>query len=512
MTMKFKCTFLVIFCAIFTFAQNKIFQNSISERNLAVNQKISAGLSNTYVSTKYYQQPYFDLKSDFELALPNGKIIRAKYLKNFSYSNKSESFVYTVQNEPDSDFVLSKVNNIITGMYNAVSGEKVIFHQTDENVFAISTVNEAVLINKDAVENSILDETAIKQRVNANICLASTPVCPATTIDVMVVFTPDAKIAWGGLAQSKSFVATAITNFNISLINSGISNVTINLVYCDEIEYTESGNINTDLTRFRTAGDGFMDTVATLRSTYGADLCGLITSTPTNTCGLGYLNTNPTNYSANSGFCVGIFSCAVSNFTLAHEFGHNMGLNHDWYANQSLNPCEHQHGYTNKTAINLGAASTTSQRWRTILAYNDECASKGFNCTRINRWANPLVNYNAEPTGVAIGNVQPADEAFGYARFACVVSQFMPTKTLATVENATIADFQIFPNPASDELNIQMQDRENYTFIITNLVGQILLKSEQRKINLKGFASGEYLLSIYNKENTLIGTKKFLVK
>lgn len=510
--MKIKFTFLMLFCATVIFAQNKLFQNSINEKNLATNQKIGKGLSDTYSSTKYYQQPSFNLRSDFEITLPNGKVIKAHYLKTFLYSNKSESFVYAVQNEKDSDFVLSKVENIVTGMYTSSSGEKAIFHQTDENIFAVSIVNESNLISKDSTENSILDEAAINQKVNANICLASTPVCPSSTIDVMVVFTEQAKTAWGGLAQSKSFVATAITNFNVSLGASGVSNVTINLVYCDEIAYVESGNINTDLTRFRTEGDGFMDTVANLRSTYGADLCALVTSTPTNTCGLGYLNNNSTNYTPNSGFCVGLYNCVVSNFTLSHELGHNMGLNHDWYVSAALNPCEHHHGYTNKTAITLGAASTAAQRWRTIMAYNDECANAGFPCTRINRWANPLVNYNTEPTGIEIGQPKPSNEAFGYARFACVVSEFMPTKTLATIENANIVDFAIYPNPAKDELNVQVKDNRNYNFTITNLVGQMILKSADKKINIKGLTSGEYLLSIYNKENTLIGTKKFIVK
>lgn len=502
----------MLFCATVIFAQNKLFQNSINEKNLATNQKIGKGLSDTYNSTKYYQQPSFNLRSDFEITLPNGKVIKAHYLKTFLYSNKSESFVYSVQNEKDSDFVLSKVDNIVTGMYTSTSGEKAIFHQTDENIFAVSIVNESNLISKDSTENSILDEAAINQKVNANICLASTPVCPASTIDVMVVFTAQAKTAWGGLAQSKSFVATAITNFNVSLAASGVSNVTINLVYCDEIAYVESGNINTDLTRFRTEGDGFMDTVANLRSTYGADLCALVTSTPTNTCGLGYLNNNNTNYTPNSGFCVGLYNCVVSNFTLAHEFGHNMGLQHDWYVNSSINPCEHHHGYTNKTAITLGAASTPAQRWRTIMAYNNECADAGFGCTRINRWSNPGINYNTEPTGIEIGQPKPSNEAFGFARFACVVSEFMPTKTLATGDNANIIDFAIYPNPAKDELNVQVKDNRNYNFIITNLVGQMILKSANKKINIKGLTSGEYLLSIYNKENKLIGTKKFIVK
>ena len=512
--MKTTFTFLMLFCVTFAFGQNKIFQNGINENQLGPNQKVSTGLSETYVSTKYYQQPAFNLTSNLQLALPDGKVIEANFKKEFAYTNKSKSFVYEVLNQPEAEFVLSKVDDIITGMYLSGEGDKMIFHQTDKNVFAISLVNESALISKDVQLDGIFTEEAIAQRANANICLASTPVCAASTIDVMVVFTPQAKTAWGGVAQSKSFIATAITNFNTALQNSGVPNVTINLVYCEEIPYVESGDINTDLLRFRTEDDTFMDEVKTLRSSYGADLCALITSTPTNTCGLGYLNNNNVNYSANAGFSVGIYSCVVSNYTMAHEMGHNMGLNHDWYVSNGSNPCEHHHGYTNKTAITLGAASTPAQRWRTILAYNNECSSKGISCTRINRWANPGVDYNTEPTGIAIGQPKPSDEAFGFARFACVVSQFMPTSTLATTENkmANIEDFTLFPVPAKDELNIRLKKEGNYSFKITNIAGQLILKSDQKKINLKGLTPGSYILSVYSGENTLIGTKKFLIK
>ena len=510
--MKIKFTFLFLFCVSFIFAQNKLFQNSISEKNLNSNQKISRGLAETYSITRYYQQNAFDLNSGFELTLPNNKVIKAKFLRKFIYTNKSESVVYTVQNEVNSELVLSKVDNIITGMYSSEDGEKAIFHQTDVSVFAISMLNESSLISRDSEEVPLFDEADIINKTNPDICLPAATICPATTIDVMVVFTPQAKTAWGGIAQSKSFIATAMTNFNISLLNSGVSNVTINLVYSEEIAYVESGVIGTDLTRFRTENDTYMDTVATLRASYGADLCALVTSTPTNTCGLGYVNNNNTNYSPNSGFCVGLYNCVVSNYTLAHELGHNMGLQHDWFVNNSTNPCEHHHGYTNKTAITLGATSTAAQRWRTIMAYNDECTSAGISCTRINRWSNPLINYNTEPTGIAIGNVKPSDEAFGFARFACVVSQFMPTKTLALTENIGSGDFTVFPNPAKDEINIQIKNSQNYTFKISNLAGQYLLKSKGNKIDLKGLSTGEYILSVYDAGKTLVGSKKFIVK
>lgn len=512
--MKTKFTFLLIFYIALLSAQNRIFEHTIGENNLNNQQKIGANLASTYILTKYYSQSSFDLKSDLEIPLPNNKVIKAHFSRSFSYTNGSESSVYTLENEPKSELVLSKSGNTITGMYASESGEKIIFHQTDQNIFAVSIVSESKLINQDSKNDFILNEAAISQKVNSNICLSTTPVCPATTIDVLVVYTSAARIAWGGVAQSNSFVATAITNFNTALINSGVTNVTINLVYAGEISYAETGNISTDLASFRSSTDGIMDEVHTLRSTYGADLCALVTSTPTNTCGLGYLNSNPTNYSANSAFTVSIYSCVVSNYTLAHEMGHNMGLNHDWFVSQSTTPCENHHGYSNQTAVNLGTSSTNSQRWRTIMAYNDECVAAGISCSRVNRWANPTINYNSEPTGIAIGNPNPSNEAFGFARFACVVSQFTPTALLTTTESfhKEVKDFTVFPNPAKDEINIWIKNDEQYTFKVINVLGQIILTSDKKTINLRGLPSGDYFLNVYTDKNSFVGSKKFIIK
>lgn len=512
--MKTQITCLLIFCAALFTAQNKIFQNMINDELLNNQEKVSTHLASTYLSTEYFQQSAFDLKSDIEFVLPNNKVINAQFTKSFFYSNQSESSVYAVANEPESELVFSKSGNIITGMYSSNSGEKIIFHQTTNTIFAVSVVSDSKMIAQDSKNDFILNESAINQKVNANICLQATAVCPATTIDVLVVYTSAARIAWGGVAQSNSFIATAITNFNTSLINSGIPNITINLVYSGEISYTETGNISTDLSRLASTTDGFMDDVHTLRTTYGADLCGLITSTPTNTCGLGYLNTNPTNYSNTAAFTVSLLNCAVSNYTLSHEMGHNMGLRHDWYVDTGTTPCSNQHGYVNQTAVTLGTSSTTSQRWRTMMAYNNQCSDNGINCPKANRWANPIVNYNSEPTGIAIGNPDPSNEAYGFARFACVVSQFMPTSNLGTFEikNNDVKDFTIFPNPAKDEINIWIKNDEKYTFKITNPLGQIVLTSDKKSISLSGLPSGEYFLSIYTDKNSLVGSKKFIIK
>jgi len=81
----------------------------------------------------------------------------------------------------------------------------------------------------------------------------------------MVVYTLSASILWGGDATSKSTIGdatskstitTSITNMNVGLINSGISNITFNLVYTDIVNYVETDNFQTDLVSLRSSTDG----------------------------------------------------------------------------------------------------------------------------------------------------------------------------------------------------------------------------------------------------------------
>lgn len=512
--MKIKFTLFIILFSLLSFAQNRIFNNSISESNLNSNQKVSKELLSSYTETKYYLQPAFDPKSDLQILLPTNKLITAKFTRIFKYGNKSESYVYSIDNDPNAEFVLSKYDNILTGMYTSGTGEKVIFHQTHENIFAVSLVNESKIISQDSKNDYILGDFANLYKTNSNICLETAPICPMSIIDVMVIYTWNSRINWGGTAQSNSMITTAITNFNLALINSGINNVKINLVYSGETGYVESGDIYTDLLRFANDTDGYMDEIHTLRSTYGADLCALVTSGPTNTCGLAYITINPTEYSGTAGFSVTVFNCVLTSYTLSHEMAHNMGLRHDWYVDTYDIPCAHHHGYVNRSAISLGASGASSKRWRTIMSYNDECAANGFNCSRINRWANPDKNYNSEPTGIAIGNWDSSDEAFGFSRFSCLVADFMPSNSSLKLEEVNLNDknFTIFPNPASENITISLNNADRHTFKIFNTIGQLIFTTTERTINVKGLSNGEYFLSVYDKNGLFIGNKKFIVK
>jgi hypothetical protein len=96
--------------------------------------------------------------------------------------------------------------------------------------------------------------------------------------------------------------------------------------------------------------------------------------------------------SVGSGFAAYAFqvtarSCAVSNLTLAHEHGHNLGMEHD--------------------PANGSAPSSASYPWsfghlvdgvfRTVMSYSNQCPS---GCARAPYYSNPNVVYSGYPTGI----------------------------------------------------------------------------------------------------------------
>ena len=492
------------------FSQETLFKENLLNDEVFEVNKISKDLASTYSSTAYFKQNKFNIERNLVIKLPNNTIVNATYVKSYYYTSGSFSAVYSVANDENAQLVFSEYDRVITGMYQSSSNQKFAFQQTGIDVFAISQVNDNVLIDKDAAVDFEIPKTISSERntlLNSDVCAASTPICPGTaTIDVMVVYTPSARSLWGSVATSNSNITTSITNMNTALTNSGVSNVLINLVYVGEIVYTESGSFSTDLSRLSGTSDGYMDNIHALRDTYAADLVGLVIGSPTSSCGLGYLNTVSTNYINSAAFTVTLYSCVVSNFSLAHEFGHNMGLNHDWYVNTSNSPCSHHHGYTNKTAITNGTSSTASQRWRTIMAYNDECSNAGFTCTRINRWSNPSSNYNSEPTGVTIGQSNPADEAFGFRRFACVVSGF---KNMLGVQNFEKTLFSIYPNPVNDSFALS-SDAEIGKVLVYNNMGQQVFQTETKTVTVNSLATGIYFVKVFDVDGKSLGVSKIV--
>lgn len=208
----------------------------------------------------------------------------------------------------------------------------------------------------------------------------------ASTVDLLVVYTPAALARYGTLNALTAEVNLGIANSNASLANSGLAH-RFRLAQMSAVSYTESGDSSVDLARIRIANDGILDDVHALRNSVGADVVTLLTQA-SDVCGVGYVMTTNSSSFAPFAFNVVIASCAGGNLTLAHEVGHNMGLQHD--------------------IANAGGQGVTSYAYgyqlpgvgRTVMAY--ACPSSGPGCPRAQMFSTPSYSFaNGSPAGVA---------------------------------------------------------------------------------------------------------------
>lgn len=116
-------------------------------------------------------------------------------------------------------------------------------------------------------------------------------------------------------------------------------------------------------------------TVAAYRNQLGADLVSLQVPDADEICGIGNYNPPPvTSEDVDSVYSVVKWSCARSNYTLAHEIGHNMGMHHDRSAEEAQQSPD----------CNFGYISPTSE-FRTVMSYGDSCG----NCRRVGTYSTP---------------------------------------------------------------------------------------------------------------------------
>ena len=424
--MRFLIVLLLLAATGGVSAQQLLFDKTIPEQNVPQASRLKNEMRSHYINSRYVSQTDFLSQQDFFVAITSNLIVKSKFIKMYSYPSGSFSYEGRLEGPITGHITFSKYNDRTAGMIVLADGSKYMIDQVASNIFAISLSNEFAFAQRESHADFI--EVSGESQPNASVAsICESSPCPGSSIiDIMVVYTQQAENNWGGVSNTIANITQAVTNMNTSMPGSGINNVTFRLVHTTKVTYTESGDFSTDLVRLAGTGDGYMDNVHSLRDQYGADLVSLIIGSPTNSCGIGYLNTNPTAYSAGNAFNVSLYSCVVGNFTMAHESGHNMGFRHDWYVDAGTTPCSHQHGYVNEVALAQGTSSPSSARWRTIMAYNDRCAVAGFNCTRINMWSNPGMAYNGDATGVAIGNSESSDEAYAFYRMACLVAAFRP--------------------------------------------------------------------------------------
>jgi hypothetical protein len=201
----------------------------------------------------------------------------------------------------------------------------------------------------------------------------------ACNLRVLIAITPSAETYIKnslGFSSLTQFALQAVAETNQSYINSGV-NIQMELAASVRVNYTESGDYNTDLTRFRGTTDGYMDEIHTYRDLYAADVNVMIFN---NNSACGLASTILAN--ASTAFSVVHYDCTLGYYSFAHEIAHLQGCRHNPEVDPTTTPYAYGHGYL-----------YTAGGWRTIMAYNYSGE------TRLQYFSNPNVTYGGVPMG-----------------------------------------------------------------------------------------------------------------
>ncbi len=360
--------------------------------------------------------------AEVTIALPDGRILQATRQQMTEDKTKGrKSWVGTFAEEPGSIVAFSTVHGVTSGFisYGAETWEvlparagKHVLYRVDDRKLPTAELEEsqAKLIDQD------LAATTSDFGLGA-----TTAASGGSVIDLLVVYTPAARVAYGQ-ATLASMIQNAVAMANQAYQNSNVA-VTLNLVGLQEISYTEAG-LSNSLDYLRGTNDGKMDSVHNLRDSVGADVVTLV-SQDSGGCGIARVMTTVSNAFAPEAFNV-VYANCLSQHSLAHEVGHNMGNRHDRESTTDTGAYPYSYGFRRCVSDGTG--------FRTVMSYS---------CTggkRVAWFSNPSVLYNGYATGIAYESSpsKAADNARSMNNTAATVAGFRATRSGTIVPPITV--------------------------------------------------------------------------
>ncbi|HUR22176.1 MAG TPA: M12 family metallo-peptidase [Vicinamibacterales bacterium] len=313
----------------------------------------------------------------------------------FDPNTSGVTWVGHVENVAGSSVTLSYSNRLMTGsivmpggafhIRPAAEDVRAANRQATGEVHVIAQVDQAALPREAEPIVPTFSPEVIAAAATRDTAMADS----ASFIDVLVVYTAVAQAAQGGATGMTNLINLGVSETNTTYANSGVTQ-RVRLVGTSLVPYVETGAFSTNLNNLRFGLSG-LNGVLALRDQLKADLVMmLVHPVGADACGIGFIMQTVNTSFESAGYSVTDTICVSPGLTMPHEWGHNMGANHDWFVSSSTLPYSYAHGYNN---------TKPGQRWRTVMSYNDACAVQGFNCTRLLAWANPDYRLNPLCTG-----------------------------------------------------------------------------------------------------------------
>lgn len=317
-----------------------------------------------------------------------------------SMERRSETqftIVGRIKDHPTGSFVLVVENEAMVADVSFPAAETYTIRYVGDGMAIVSQIDTSLLLPCGLNEK----DKAIRQATEEAHMRAAGAEPPVTMrdsgayIDILVGYTPKAKLDAGGTSGIIALINLGITLGNNSYTNSNVAQ-RINLVHAVEVNYIESDSTSVDLSRLTNPSDGYMDELHQLRDQYRADLVDVVLGIATTACGVAYLLTAPSPGFPTLGFSVVVDSC-ISGQTFQHELGHNMGLAHGRGDGGGASGGIFSYSYGWRF---FGLDAT---QYRTVMAY-----APG---QRIQYFSNPNVTFSGVATGVPIGDPNEAHNA-----------------------------------------------------------------------------------------------------